>query len=94
MFYSHHLLLSADSDVKYKLLYISVLQKLRAAKGEHAVFVMCWEPGGCVLRYLAMMVEELQSQFVDDAGHAGVAVQSPEDEADVYADAFVVARGE
>ena len=33
----------------------------------------------------------LQSQFVDDAGHAGVAVESPKDEADVDADALVVA---
>ena len=37
-------------------------------------FAMCWEPGGCVLRCLAVMVEGLQSQFLDDAGHAGVAV--------------------
>ena len=32
----------------------------------------------------------LQSKLVDDAGHACVAVEGPEDEAYVYAYAFVV----
>ena len=35
--------------------------------------------------------EELQPDLFDDAGHAGVAVEGPEDEADVDADALVVA---
>ena len=34
----------------------------------------------------------LESDFFDDAGEAGVAVYGPEDEADVYAYALVVAR--
>ena len=33
----------------------------------------------------------LQPDLFDDAGHAGVAVEGPEDEADVDADALVVA---
>ena len=33
----------------------------------------------------------LQSQFFDYACHSGISVQSPQDEADVDADAFVVA---
>ena len=35
--------------------------------------------------------EGLQPQLGDDAGHAGVAVEGPEDEADVDADALVIA---
>lgn len=34
----------------------------------------------------------LQTDFIDDAGEAGVAVYGPKDETDVYAYAFVVAR--
>ena len=32
------------------------------------------------------------SKLVDDAGHTGILVQSPEDVADIHADALVVAR--
>ena len=33
----------------------------------------------------------LQAELCDDAGHAGVAVEGPQDETDVHADALVVA---
>ena len=63
---------------------ISVLQKPRAAKREHAVFVTRCMSSSC-------RPEKLQPDLFDDAGHAGVAVESPKDEADVDADALVVA---
>ena len=63
---------------------ISVLQKLRAAKREHAVFIINCMSGSC-------WPGELQPDLFDDAGHAGIAVEGPEDEADVDADALVVA---
>ena len=33
---------------------------------------------------------DLYIQFLDDTGHSGIAVKSPEDESDVNADALVV----
>ena len=34
----------------------------------------------------------LQTEFFNDACHACVTVEGPQDEADIYADTFVVAR--
>lgn len=34
---------------------------------------------------------ELQTQFFNDPGHSGIAVQCPENKADIYADTFVIA---
>ena len=44
------------------------------------------------LRFHCGMNPNLKSQFVNDTGHARIFVESPEDEADVHANAFVVAR--
>lgn len=41
---------------------------------------------------MSLFLRFLYTDFIDDAGEAGVAVYGPEDEADVYANAFVVAR--